>query len=82
MTVPEENRPKTHTTDDVLKNRDTADTEQQGESRTPVEALEEAGVTPESVDGEDAEAARSGSSDSSAAGDEDAGAKDGDGSAR
>ncbi|MEV5438306.1 hypothetical protein AB0K80_20170 [Streptomyces sp. NPDC052682] len=55
MTVPEENRRKTGTTDDVLE--DTAGNRQQDESRTPGatgrtlrEALEEAEVRPDDYD--------------------------------
>ncbi|GAB2758061.1 hypothetical protein [Streptomyces bullii] len=55
MTVPEENRPKTGTTDDVLEN--TVEDQQQNESRTPGatgrtlrEALEEAEVRPDDYD--------------------------------
>ncbi|MHC3468048.1 hypothetical protein ACYF6T_04970 [Streptomyces sp. 7R007] len=48
MTVPEENRPKTETTDDVLAERQAAEnTSQGGTGRTVREAMEEAGVSPE-----------------------------------
>ncbi|GAB1325912.1 hypothetical protein [Streptomyces sennicomposti] len=48
MTVPEENRPKTDTTDEVVADRST-DTakEQGGTGRTLREALEEAQVRPD-----------------------------------
>ncbi|MDN0197826.1 hypothetical protein [Streptomyces sp. S.PNR 29] len=52
MTVPEENRPKTETTDEVLENRDRS--REETESRTPGatgrtmrEALQEAQVRPD-----------------------------------
>ncbi|MDI9830317.1 MULTISPECIES: hypothetical protein [unclassified Streptomyces] len=50
MTTPEENRPKTDTTDEVLteKNASEAGTPDAGATgRTVKEALEEAGVSPE-----------------------------------
>jgi hypothetical protein len=48
MTVPEENRPKTETTDEVVTDRKaTADTSPGGTGRTVREAMEEAGVRPE-----------------------------------
>ncbi|MDL5205592.1 hypothetical protein [Streptomyces sp. ALI-76-A] len=53
MTVPEENRPKTHTTDDLLEHRE-EDTgrAQGGTGRTLREALEEAQVRPDDFKGE------------------------------
>ncbi|GKQ41502.1 hypothetical protein [Streptomyces sp. A012304] len=48
MTVPEENRPKTETTDEVVTGKD--DTQRDapgGTGRTVREAMEEAGVRPE-----------------------------------
>ncbi|MFC7882746.1 hypothetical protein ACFUVV_12825 [Streptomyces sp. NPDC057376] len=52
MTVPEENRPKTDTTDDVLDQRDNEETSRQqgGTGRTMREALEEAHVRPDDYD--------------------------------
>jgi hypothetical protein len=51
MTVPEENRPKTDTTDEVLEDREdrerTAPREAGGTGRTLREALEEAEVQPD-----------------------------------
>ncbi|GAA5078966.1 hypothetical protein [Streptomyces sp. SID10815] len=48
MTVPEENRPKTDTTDEVVaKGRADASKEQGGTGRTLREALEEAQVRPD-----------------------------------
>ncbi|MFF9898219.1 hypothetical protein [Streptomyces longispororuber] len=54
MTVPEENRPKTGTTDDTVFDTDAADTADTadestagGTGRTVREAMEEAGVHPE-----------------------------------
>ncbi|MGC9496018.1 hypothetical protein [Streptomyces sp. WG7] len=53
MTVPEENRPKTDTTDDVLEQRDEdAPRPPGGTSRTMREALEEAHVRPDDYDEE------------------------------
>ncbi|MEI7031127.1 hypothetical protein [Streptomyces pratensis] len=47
MTVPEENRPKTQTTDQVIGEPETPQEKHDGESRNMREAMEEAGVTPE-----------------------------------
>ncbi|GHE52396.1 hypothetical protein GCM10018785_22460 [Streptomyces longispororuber] len=51
MTVPEENRPKTGTTDDTVFDTDATDTADEstagGTGRTVREAMEEAGVRPE-----------------------------------
>ncbi|MDQ0585722.1 hypothetical protein [Streptomyces rishiriensis] len=50
MTVPEENRPKTASTDDVLTDKEAVETDTPGTvgtGRTVKEAFEEAGVTPE-----------------------------------
>ncbi|WLW49888.1 hypothetical protein [Streptomyces sp. YU58] len=48
MTVPEENRPKTGTTDELLENRETNTPRTPGgTSRTLREALEEAQVRPD-----------------------------------
>jgi hypothetical protein len=50
MTVPEESRPKTGSTDDVLTEKDTTEAETHntgGTGRTVKEALEEAGVSPD-----------------------------------
>lgn len=56
MTVPEENRPKTQTTDDVLDQRDKraedASRQPGGTGRTMREALEEAHVRPDDYDEE------------------------------
>ncbi|MDN3293963.1 hypothetical protein QWM81_07865 [Streptomyces ficellus] len=52
MTVPEENRPKTTSTDDVIETRDEgAPTEQDkgATGRTLREAMEEAGLRPDDV---------------------------------
>ena len=51
MTVPEENRPKTGTTDEVLENRDDDRSRPPGATgRTLREALEEAEVRPDDYD--------------------------------
>jgi hypothetical protein len=51
MTVPEESSPKTHTTDDVVAGPDRReDIADRGEGRSMREALEEAGITPETVE--------------------------------
>ncbi|WP_171990786.1 hypothetical protein [Streptomyces sp. JHA26] len=51
MTVPEENRPKTDTTDDVLDQREEdAQHSPGGTGRTMREALEEAQVRPDDYD--------------------------------
>ncbi|MFJ4980759.1 hypothetical protein ACIP6X_36560 [Streptomyces coeruleorubidus] len=51
MTVPEENRPKTQTTDEVLEHQDEHRTRPPGASgRTMREALEEAEVRPDDYD--------------------------------
>ncbi|MFF8095235.1 hypothetical protein [Streptomyces sp. NPDC016675] len=51
MTVPEENRPKTDTTDDVLgRHEDDAHRPPGGTGRTLREALEEAHVRPDDFD--------------------------------
>ncbi|MFI8192586.1 hypothetical protein ACIF8T_28085 [Streptomyces sp. NPDC085946] len=55
MTTPEENRPKTDTTDEVLENRDenregTGSRAPGGTGRTLREALEEAEVRPDDFD--------------------------------
>ncbi|MGV9253125.1 hypothetical protein [Streptomyces sp. NPDC003697] len=48
MTVPEENRPKTDTTDEVLEKREENQSQDSGATgRTLREALEEAQVRPE-----------------------------------
>jgi len=48
MTVPEENRPKTDTTDEVVENREEDAPKQAGASgRTLREALQEADVRPD-----------------------------------
>ncbi|WP_318204793.1 hypothetical protein [Streptomyces sp. SCL15-4] len=49
MTVPEENRPKTSTTDQVVESADTGDEQQQpgASGRSMREAMEEAGITPD-----------------------------------
>jgi hypothetical protein len=49
VTVPEENRPKTTTTDKVVEATDTGDEQQQpgASGRSMREAMEEAGITPE-----------------------------------
>ncbi|MEU3526291.1 hypothetical protein AB0E62_20895 [Streptomyces sp. NPDC038707] len=49
MTVPEENRPKTTTTDDVIEPAGTGKEEQQpgASGRSMREAMEEAGITPD-----------------------------------
>jgi hypothetical protein len=53
MTVPEENRPKTDTTDDVLDDREEHASRPQGATgRTMREALEEAEVRPDDYDEE------------------------------
>ncbi|MGW0496184.1 hypothetical protein ACWD0Z_12325 [Streptomyces sp. NPDC003007] len=52
MTVPEENRPKTETTDELLEHRDEDRSRAQGGTgRTMREALEEAEVRPDDYDG-------------------------------
>ncbi|MEV3973366.1 hypothetical protein AB0K68_35405 [Streptomyces sp. NPDC050698] len=52
MTVPEENRPKTETTDELLEHRDDNRSRPQGGTgRTLREALEEAEVRPDDFDG-------------------------------
>ncbi|MFF7857241.1 hypothetical protein [Streptomyces sp. NPDC007904] len=51
MTVPEENRPKTHDTDEVVEQREVDETRDQGATgRTMREALEEAEVRPDDFD--------------------------------
>ncbi|MGK5694975.1 hypothetical protein ACSNOJ_19055 [Streptomyces sp. URMC 128] len=51
MTVPEENRPKTETTDEVLEQQDENRSRPPGASgRTMREALEEAEVRPDDYD--------------------------------
>ncbi|MFF8674039.1 hypothetical protein [Streptomyces sp. NPDC015242] len=51
MTVPEENRPKTETTDEVLRQQDENGERPQGATgRTMREALEEAEVRPDDFD--------------------------------
>ncbi|MDK1346696.1 hypothetical protein QNO09_25980 [Streptomyces sp. 378] len=51
MTVPEENRPKTKTTDELLEHRDEDRSRAQGGTgRTMREALEEAEVRPDDYD--------------------------------
>ncbi|MEU0245564.1 hypothetical protein ABZ192_14755 [Streptomyces sp. NPDC006235] len=51
MTVPEENRPKTETTDEVLEQQDENRSRPTGASgRTMREALEEAEVRPDDYD--------------------------------
>ncbi|GAA3980430.1 hypothetical protein GCM10022384_32140 [Streptomyces marokkonensis] len=53
MTVPEENRPKTDTTDNVLEQRDEDASRPPGATgRTMREALEEAHVRPDDYDEE------------------------------
>ncbi|MEU0051819.1 hypothetical protein ABZ299_33270 [Streptomyces sp. NPDC006184] len=48
MTVPEENRPKTESTDEVVKDTDATDRPAEGATgRTVEEALEEAGISPD-----------------------------------
>ncbi|MCP9994919.1 hypothetical protein LUX34_03275 [Streptomyces werraensis] len=48
MTVPEENRPKTHDTDETLESRREGDAQAQGGTgRTMREALEEAEIKPD-----------------------------------
>ncbi|MEU2185178.1 hypothetical protein [Streptomyces thermolilacinus] len=50
MTVPEENRPKTTSTDEVIESTGTDDRQEQqpgGSGRSMREAMEEAGVKPE-----------------------------------
>ncbi|MEU8467273.1 hypothetical protein AB0F30_04995 [Streptomyces sp. NPDC029006] len=48
MTVPEENRPKTESTDEVLKDTDATGRPAAGATgRTVEEALEEAGISPD-----------------------------------
>ncbi|MEU6351383.1 hypothetical protein ABZ896_18925 [Streptomyces sp. NPDC047072] len=48
MTVPEENRPRTHTTDDLLESRgETTPSSTGGSGRTLREAFEEADVSPD-----------------------------------
>ncbi|MEV6177020.1 hypothetical protein ACIHAR_12100 [Streptomyces sp. NPDC052016] len=48
MTVPEENRPKTGTTDEVVAERKAAEEKAPGGTgRTVREAMEEAGIRPE-----------------------------------
>ncbi|MGW0718849.1 hypothetical protein ACWD1Z_26005 [Streptomyces sp. NPDC002784] len=52
MTVPEENRPKTTSTDDVVRTPEEAATGEQGNGatgRTMREAMEEAGLSPENL---------------------------------
>jgi hypothetical protein len=53
MTVPEENMPKTTTTDDIIDQRDEQDAGKESahgaKSRDMREALDEAGVRPEDV---------------------------------
>ncbi|MFE5401826.1 hypothetical protein ACFQ9Z_10525 [Streptomyces sp. NPDC056580] len=53
MTVPEENRPKTTTTDEVIRQRDERDTAESAgggaSSRNMREALDEADVRPEDM---------------------------------
>ncbi|EFE65259.1 MULTISPECIES: hypothetical protein [Streptomyces] len=51
MTVPEENRPKTRDTDDIIEQREENGTRDQGATgRTMREALEEAEVRPDDFD--------------------------------
>ncbi|MCT9144390.1 hypothetical protein [Streptomyces violarus] len=51
MTVPEENRPKTQTTDEILEHRDENSSRPSGATgRTLREALEEAEVRPDDYD--------------------------------
>ncbi|WP_199806842.1 MULTISPECIES: hypothetical protein [unclassified Streptomyces] len=52
MTVPEENRPKTDTTDEVLERRRQENQQEATEGRTMREALEDADVRPEDYEGE------------------------------
>ncbi|OBQ50505.1 hypothetical protein A4U61_09955 [Streptomyces sp. H-KF8] len=47
MTVPEENRPKTETTDQVVATPDEQENKRGDESKNMREAMEEAGITPE-----------------------------------
>ncbi|SDD49477.1 M20 family metallo-hydrolase [Streptomyces prasinopilosus] len=47
MTVPEENRPKTETTDQVVATPDEQENKRDDESKNMREAMEEAGITPE-----------------------------------
>lgn len=48
MTVPEENRPKTRDTDDIVEQREDEETRDQGGTgRTMREALEEAEIEPD-----------------------------------
>jgi hypothetical protein len=47
MTVPEENRPKAHTTDELLHHQDGGDPTPGGSGRTLREAFEEARVEPD-----------------------------------
>ncbi|MGW3681741.1 hypothetical protein [Streptomyces prasinus] len=47
MTVPEENRPKTETTDQVVTTPDEQENKRDDESKNMREAMEEAGITPE-----------------------------------
>ncbi|MFF9868066.1 hypothetical protein ACF1G0_22040 [Streptomyces sp. NPDC013953] len=52
MTVPEENRPKTTSTDDVIETRDAGTSHEQDNGatgRTLREAMEEAGLRPDDV---------------------------------
>jgi hypothetical protein len=47
MTVPEDNRPKTHTTDQTIREHDdTGSDEKPQENRTMGDALKDAGVDP------------------------------------
>ncbi|MGW0611500.1 hypothetical protein [Streptomyces sp. NPDC002788] len=50
MTTPEENRPKTQTTDEVLEQQDDRSRPPGGTGRTMREALEEAAVRPDDYD--------------------------------
>jgi hypothetical protein len=54
MTVPEENRPKTDTTDEVLEKQEATRRQEReaAEGRTMREALEDAEVRPEDFEGE------------------------------
>jgi hypothetical protein len=52
MTVPEENRPKTDTTDEVLEQRRRENQQEATEGRSMREALEDADVRPEDYEGE------------------------------
>ncbi|MFJ7147610.1 hypothetical protein ACIQVT_05315 [Streptomyces sp. NPDC100445] len=47
MTVPEENRPKTESTDEILQDTDTDRSAAGATGRTVEEALDEAGISPE-----------------------------------